>query len=117
VSVRREALTPESTLLASLMTIGGVVLLLPKMHERYMFGADILSLVAAVYRPTPRRAALPLLYGLSSYIAYTGGLPGDKLMDLQWSGLLLIAAVVLTCAELWQSLNEKQYAAAAEVKA
>lgn len=117
VSIRRDALTPESTLLASMMTIGGVVLLLPKMHERYMFGADILSLVAAVYRPTPRRAALPLLYGLSSYIAYTGGLPGEKLTDLKWSGLLLIAAVVLTCAELWQSLNEKQYAAAAEVKA
>ena len=117
VSVRHEHLTEESTLLSCLMTIGGVVLLLPKMHERYMFGADILSLVVAVYRPTLRRMALPLLYGLSSYIAYTGGLPGEKLMDLQWSGLLLIIAVALTAAELWQSLNDKQHAALAEVKA
>jgi len=117
VSVKRDSLTEDSTLLASLITIGGVVLLLPKMHERYMFGADILSLVAAVYRPTLRRMALPLLYGFSSYIAYTGGLPGEKLMDLQWAGLLLIIAVALTGAELWQSLNEKQHAAAAEVKA
>ena len=117
VFVKRNNLTEESALLACLMTIGGVVLLLPKMHERYMFGADVLSLVAAAYSPKLRRMALPLLYGLSSYIAYTGGLPGEKLMDLQWSGLLLIAAVALTGAELWQSLNEKQLAAAAEVKA
>ena len=76
-----------------------------------MFGADVISLVLAVYKP--RRVILPLCYGFASYVAYTAGLPGEKLMDLKWAAMFLIVAVAFTGAELWQKEDE----AIAEVKA
>jgi len=115
VCIYRDSLTQDSTLLACLLMLGGIPLLLPKMHERYMFGADVLSLVLAVYRP--RRIALPLCFGMASYLAYTAGLPGEKLMDLQWGAMFLMAGVALTGVELWRSLACKDDHAAAEVKA
>ncbi len=115
VCVNRRRLTDESVLLACLLMLGGVPLLLPKMHERYLFGADVLSLVLAVYNP--KRIWLPLCYGFASYAAYTAGLPGEKLMDLQWAAMFLIVAVALTGVELWRLLMDRQERAIAEVKA
>ena len=61
---------------------------------------------------------LPLLFGLSSYICYTAGLPGDAIFDLKWATVFQGAAVALTAAALYRSLNEeKAEAALAEVKA
>ena len=115
ICVYRDHLDEDSTLLACLLMLGGIPLLLPKMHERYMFGADVLSLVLAVYRP--RRILLPLCFGFASYVAYTAGLPGDKLMDLKFAAIFLMAGVALTGAELWRALAAKVSRAAAEVKA
>ena len=50
-------------------------------------------------------------------MAYTAGLPGDKLMDLKWAAMFLIVAVAFTGAELWRSLTQKEDEAIAEVKA
>ena len=99
-----------------LLVLGGVPFFLPKMHERYTFGADVLALAIAAYNP--KRVWLPLLFGLSSYICYTAGLPGDAIFDLKWATVFQGAAVALTAAALYRSLNEeKAEAALAEVKA
>lgn len=114
--LRRERITQESVVLACLLVLGGVPFFLPKMHERYTFGADVLSLVAAAY--CPKRVVLPLLFGLASYICYTAGLPGDAIMELKWATLCQGAAVALTAAALWKSLHEdKENACLTEVKA
>lgn len=114
--LNRERITREGTLLACLLVLGGVPFFLPKMHERYTFGADVLALVLAAYNP--KRIALPLLFGLASYICYTGGLPGDTVLGLQWATLFQGAAVALTAAALYRSLHEeKTEAVLAEVKA
>lgn len=112
---RRDGLSDDAVLLACLLTLGGIPLFLPKMHERYMFGADVLALMAAVYKP--RRLALPLLFGLASYVCYTEGLPGEPVMALKFATLMLMAAVALTGWELWKALETKQDAAVTEVKA
>lgn len=101
---RRERITVKATVLACLLVLGGVPFFLPNMHERYTFGADVLSLVAAAY--CPKLAALPLLYGLASYICYTAGLPGDSILHLKWATMAQAAAVAMTAAALWHSLNE-----------
>ena len=76
----------------------------------------MLALVIAAYRP--KRMALPLLFGLASYICYTGGLPGDAIFDLKWATLFQGAAVALTAAALYKSLHEeKTEAVLTEVKA
>lgn len=117
VSVKRQSLTDESILLSCLLVLGGVPLFLPKMHERYTFGADVLSLVVTVY--SPKRVALPLLFGLASYICYTEGLPGEPVMALTIATMCQIAAVALTACELWRTLERSgaQRAALVEVKA
>ena len=117
VTVYRDRLTLDSTLLVCLLMLTGIPYFLPKMHERYTFGADVLSLVAAAYLPR-RRFLLPLCFGFASYVAYTAGLPGDVIMDLRFAAMFQGVGVALTAAELWRSLNEKQdNAVMAEVKA
>lgn len=113
VCARRERLTAESTLLFTVLTLAAVTFCLPKMHERYTFGADVLSLALCVY--APRRIVLPLLFGLASYICYTAGLPGDSIMELKWAALFQGAAIALTAVELMRTLRAEP--AAAEVKA
>ena len=117
VTVYRERLTDDSTVLVCLLMLSGIPYFLPKMHERYTFGADVLSLVAAAYLPR-RRVLLPLCFGFASYVAYTAGLPGDRIMDLKFAAMFQGVGVALTAAELWRSLNEKKdHAVTAEVKA
>ncbi|MDO5299242.1 MAG: glycosyltransferase 87 family protein [Clostridia bacterium] len=112
---RRDSITEDGVLLACVLMLAGVPYFLPKMHERYTFGADVLSLVLAIYKP--RRIALPLLFGFASYLAYTAGLPGDAVMDLKWAAMFQLAGILLTAAELWRSLNGRSAANVAEVKA
>ena len=113
VCVHRDRLNAESTLLFTTLTLASVAFVLPKMHERYTFGADVLSLALCVF--APRRIALPLLFGLASYICYTAGLPGDSIMALRWAALFQLAAIVLTAVELARTLRAGN--GAMEVKA
>ena len=113
VCVHRDRLNAESTLLFTTLTLASVAFVLPKMHERYTFGADVLSLALCVF--APRRIALPLLFGLASYICYKAGLPGDSIMALRWAALFQLAAIVLTAVELARTLRAGN--GAMEVKA
>ena len=117
VSVYRDRLSVDATLLACLLMLSGIPFFLPKMHERYTFGADVLALTAAVYAPR-RRFLLPLCFGFASYAAYTAGLPGDRIMDLKWAAMFQMVGVALTAAELWRALHtDRQNAVLSEVKA
>lgn len=116
ITVYRDRLTVDSTVLTCLVMIAGMTYFLPKMHERYMFGADVLSLAAAAYLPG-RRFLLPLCFGFASYVAYTAGLPGDVIMDLRFAAMFQGVGLALTAAELWHSLQQKTDAALEEVKA
>ena len=117
VTVYRDRLTADSTVLVCLLMLAGVPYFLPKMHERYTMGADVMALAAAAYAPR-RRFLLPLCFGFASYVAYTAGLPGDRIMDLKFAAMFQTVGLALTAAELWRSLNEKKdHAVMAEVKA
>ncbi len=116
VCVYRRNLSVDAVLLVCLLTTSGIPYFLPKMHERYMFGADVLSLVLCAFAPG-RRMLLPLCFGFASYVAYTAGLPGDRIMDLKWAAMAQGLGVALTAAELWRALQDKKGAAMAEVKA
>ena len=113
VCVYRKHLTAESSLLFSVLVLGAVPLFLPNMHERYTFGADVLSLALCLW--APRRVVLPLLFGLASYICYTEGLPGTPIMSLKWASVFMLAGVALTACELVHTLRRDNEAM--EVKA
>lgn len=111
---RRERLTQQSVLLACVLSLSGIPFFMPKMHERYTFGADVLSLVLAVY--DPRQIVLPLCFGLASYICYTEGLPGEPVMSLKWASMFQLAGIVMTARLLVRQLNESTKAQLTEVK-
>ena len=112
VCAYRKRLTVESSLLFSVLVLGAVPFFLPNMHERYTFGADVLSLALCLW--APRRVVLPPLFGLASYICYTEGLPGEPIMSLKWASVFMLAGVVVTAYELMNTLRRDE---ASEVKA
>ena len=104
--LHRERLGAGSTVLFCLLCVSAVPYLLPKMHERYTFGADVLSVAAAAL--CPRLFFLPLLFSLSSYLCYTGGLPGARLMPLSWASAVQGIAVLATAAAFARSLHRDE---------
>ena len=83
-------------LLAPLLTAG----LLPRMHERYFFAADVIALILMAVEPTRRTAAIAAAVQAGSTLAIVGYLASDGL----WAalgGLLMIGATVLVARDLW----------------
>ena len=102
-------------MLFCLLSLSAVPYFLPKMHERYTFMADLLALTVCLFNR--RRAALPLLFGMASYVCYPGALNGKEIMELKWSALFMGAGVVLAAFSLVDTLRSSKNAALAEVKA
>jgi Gpi18-like mannosyltransferase len=82
VAVKRIPLTPLRIVLAATVSALLVPYLLPAMHERYFYLADVLTVIAAFYLPR-RLWALPILEQFASLFAYlpfllmTGGRRGQ----------------------------------------
>lgn len=66
--LRKERLNELAVLTAAALLVIGIPYLLPHMHERYFFAADILSVVIAFI--VPPFAALPLLVQFASLLGY-----------------------------------------------
>ncbi len=77
----------ERTLLLKVATLSVALMpfLLPKMHERYFFPADLISIGLAFYEP--RLAFVPIAFQVTSALSYTRYLFG-------WGPWLLVVAAV-----------------------
>lgn len=69
---RRERLSPRAVCAAALLFVTGIPFLLPHMHERYFFGADVLSVVLGMSSllcvPTAALAQFASLLGYHAYL-------------------------------------------------
>jgi Gpi18-like mannosyltransferase len=65
---KRVTLTPRFLVLSATLSVAMVPFLLPKMHDRYFFGADLLSVVLVIFNP--RLWFIPMLFQCSSMLAY-----------------------------------------------
>ncbi|HEX3047559.1 MAG TPA: hypothetical protein VHY08_22600 [Bacillota bacterium] len=74
-----------------------VVFLLPNMHERYFFMADILSIPMAFY--IPRLFYMPIVIGFSSLFSYLPFLRREPLVDLK---ILAVANAVMIILLAWE---------------
>ena len=90
----RDRLSDKAVLLAALLLAAGIPFLLPHMHDRYFFGADILSLVAAFAVPLLIPAAL--LCEFASLLGYHAYLRMRYLLTMNYGAGALIAALALT---------------------
>lgn len=80
-------------LAGALLLAVGIPFLLPHMHDRYFFAADILSLVFAV--AAPRYFALPLLCEFASLLGYHAYLKGRYLLPMSWGAAALAAVLIV----------------------
>ena len=80
-----------------------VPFLLPKMHERYFFTADVVSIVFAFFRP--RFWWVPVTIGASSYLAYFPFLYLSMPVPLGWVALGLFGVIVVLAHSLWGEIK------------
>jgi Gpi18-like mannosyltransferase len=67
-STKRDVSPPRALILAALVSTALTPFLLPKMHDRYFYPADILSLVAAFF--IPEIWFVPIAYQVMSMLSY-----------------------------------------------
>ena len=90
----RARLTPDDLVFLATFSVLLAPFVLPKMHDRYFFPADVFSVVFAFYRP--RYWYAPVVIVLASSINYIRYLHEVLLVPLPWLALaLLIVLVVL----------------------
>lgn len=99
---RRSSITNWALLGGALLLVVGIPFLLPHMHDRYFFGADILSLVFAVAAPV--YFFLPLLCEFASLLGYHAYLKMRYLLQMYYGAgalaIVIVIAAVFTAAQL-----------------
>lgn len=100
-------MTPE--VMVQLATLAVLVLpyFLPKMHERYFFAADVLSIVFAFY--LPRYFFVPVAIGLASFFSYSPFLFRMQPIPLPYLALLLLAVIMIVARQLALTLHIEDY--------
>jgi Gpi18-like mannosyltransferase len=92
--IRRDEITDRTLLAVSVLFCIGVPFLLPHMHDRYFFMADILTFALAIVAPT--MSLTPVLVSFGSLLGYYAYLKTRYLMPMRYGGLAMLAALILT---------------------
>ena len=87
---------------------------MPKIHERYFFLADVLSVLYAVKRP--ERRFMPLLVVGASFMCYVPYLMRQNPIDERWLSLMMLLALTIVSCDLLAGMKRNR-AAFREVKA
>ena len=102
--VNRKRLTERSVLAAALLFAIGIPFLLPHMHDRYFFGADMLSLVLGFVSPVYFAAAL--LVEFASFLGYHAYLKMRFLLLMDKGAAALVIALLLCFSLFFRSLKK-----------
>ena len=102
--VHRKTLNDRAILALCLLFAIGIPFLLPHMHERYFYGADILSLILAFSFPVYSAGAL--LVQFASLLGYHAYLKMRYLLLMNHGAAALIVAMALTLVCLLTALRE-----------
>lgn len=94
---------PKQLVLAALVSAALVPFLLPKMHDRYFYPADVFSFTAALL--APKLWFVPILFQISSGIAYSAFLLGAH-RAIVFIGALVNSALVIVI--VWRQVREIQ---------
>ena len=108
---RRAAWSDSFLLLAATVSLAAVPFVLPKMHDRYFFPADVLSIALALV--VPRLWFVPILFQLSSGLSYVPAI-SDAFhnFDYEYVALMPVAVLINAClvpfliAVYWREATE-----------
>lgn len=92
--LRRKYVSDRALLAVCLLISAGVPFLLPHMHDRYFFIADVLSLALAI--TIPSLAALPVLMSFASLLGYHAYLKMRYLLPMKYGAAAVAAVLVIT---------------------
>ena len=105
---KRKELTNEIILGAALLLCLGIPFILPHMHDRYFFVADVLSLAFAVV--FPKLFVVPVLVQFGSLLGYHAYLKLQYLLPMRHGATaLLITLVILTAFLICQFTTKSEY--------
>lgn len=99
----RARLTPEITVFLASFSVLLMPFILPKMHDRYFFPAEVLTIVLAFW--FPRFWYAPVVLGLVSTINYIRYLYEVLLVPLPWLAVALAVLLVVLGRRLWRMLD------------
>jgi Gpi18-like mannosyltransferase len=99
----RVEITAEIVL--SLCTFSMILMpfLLPKMHDRFFFPADLLTIAYAFFFPSQRLVAISVSF--ASFFAYQPFLIGREVVPLPVLSLIMCGALAATAIGLWRQLR------------
>lgn len=100
--IRRNRINDNIILLAVTIFATGIPLLLPHMHDRYFFPADVLTAICAIV--CLYRLALPILMSFSSLVCYCYFLRRYYILPLNVASTAAIIVLVMLVIELVMSL-------------
>jgi len=101
---KRYALTPRALVLAALVSVALTPFLLPKMHDRYFYPADVFSLIAAFF--IPEIWFVPIAYQVISLLSYTPFLFGvNSQTVIPLATLINTLTIVFLLWKQWQTTS------------
>ncbi|MEF9971578.1 MAG: hypothetical protein RR731_04645, partial [Oscillospiraceae bacterium] len=90
----------------SLLFVVGIPFLLPHMHDRYFFMADVLSLLPAVLYL--RYSPITALTSFASFLCYFSYLTGQFLLPLSFGAVALLGVLLLLFTFTLDRLNSRR---------
>jgi Gpi18-like mannosyltransferase len=99
-------LTPDLIVQLSLTFAVAVPFLLPKMHDRFFFPADVISVVYGFF--IPHRFYVPLVICLLSFLSYCPYLLGAATIDLRYVAVGMAGIAVLLLYDVVQRCRAEQ---------
>ena len=91
--LRRDDITDRAILAAAVVLCIGAPYLLPHMHDRYFFLADVLTFALAVTAPAMSLTAALVSFG--SLLGYHAYLRMRYLVPMRWGGVSMLSALLL----------------------
>jgi len=99
----RAKLAPALVLRLSLLSLLMVPYFLPKMHDRYFFPADVLSIAYGFY--FPGQYYVPVAISFASFFAYQPFLVGHPVLPLRLLGLVMAGALIAVTVSAYRDLR------------
>lgn len=94
----KQQLTPAILLKVTLVFALAIPFLLPEMHERYFYLADVISIIYAFY--FPRLFYIPVIMQLSSLMSYGPYFLNTQIVSLAYVAFAVLVITVITLADL-----------------
>ena len=108
VAVRRASVKMTDELIVLLATYSLLVMpyILPKMHQRYFFAAEVVAIVLAFH--LPRYWFVPVIVGLASFSAYLKELLFFDFVDIKWWALVVLGVVAILTGQVLAMLSSSR---------